>query len=54
MHLNYPQRHRGLHEEDVPDGGGALLLEGDPAADHGRDAEAGLEVLHIRAVQDPL
>lgn len=44
-------RGAGLHGQDVPDGGAALLLEGGGAAHPGRDAQAGLEVLHLRAVQ---
>ena len=50
----HPKRDRGLHAEDVPQRGRALLLEGHPAAHHGRDAQARMEVLHLRAVQGPL
>ena len=50
----HPKRDRGLHAEDVPQRGRALLLEGHPAAHHGRDPQARMEVLHLRAVQGPL
>ena len=50
----HPKRDRGLHAEDVPQRGCAFLLEGHPAAHHGRDAQARMEVLHLRAVQGPL